>query len=134
MVFESVSQLNANQLKVDASKVTREARLVEDLPDLLKEFEFLFPPDQQARIVRRQDARQRLTLAPAEAAIVRALWNEPELDFDELIRRADLPSARLMTVAMQLEMKRVIRRLPGRRLALMEEIRQWDVPAAEDGT
>jgi hypothetical protein len=31
-------------------------------------------------------------------------------------------------------MKRVIRRLPGRRLALMEEIRQWDVPAAEDGT
>lgn len=110
------------------------ARLVEDLPDLLKEFEFLFPPDEQARLARRQDARQRLTLAPAEAAIVRALWNEPELDFDELIRRADLPSARLMTVAMQLEMKRVIRRLPGRRLALMEEIRQWDVPAAEDRT
>jgi DNA processing protein len=37
------------------------ARLVEDLADILKEFEFLFPPDEQARMVRRQDARQRLT-------------------------------------------------------------------------
>lgn len=31
MVYETVSQLIANQLKVDAAKVTREARLVEDL-------------------------------------------------------------------------------------------------------
>jgi acyl carrier protein len=31
MVFETVVKLIANQLKVDPSKVTREARLVEDL-------------------------------------------------------------------------------------------------------
>ncbi len=106
------------------------ARLVEDLPDILKEFEFLFPPDEQARLVRRQDARQRLTLTPAEESIVRALWEEPELDFDVLIRRTELSSAQLMTLTMQMEMKRLIRRLPGRRLALMDEIRQWDVPEA----
>lgn len=107
------------------------ARLVEDLADILKEFEFLFPPDEQARLLRRQDARQRLTLAPAEESVVRALWTEPELDFDVLIRRTGLASAQLMTLAMQLEMKRVIRRLPGRRLALMDEIRQWDLSPAE---
>jgi DNA processing protein len=107
------------------------ARLVEDLPDILKEFEFLFPPGEQARLVRQQDARQRLTLSAAEQKVVRALWTDPELDFDVLIRRTELTSAQLMTLAMQLEMKRVVRRLPGRRLALMDEIRQWDLGSAE---
>ena len=108
------------------------ARLVEDVSDILKEFEFLFPPAEQARIVRQQDARQRLVLLPAEQSVVRALWTEPELDFDVLIRKTGLSSAQLMTLAMQLEMKRVIRRLPGRRLALMDEIRQWELPPAEE--
>ncbi len=107
------------------------ARLVEDLSDILKEFEFLFPPAEQARLVRQQDARQRLTLAPAEQALVRVLWTEPELDFDVIIRRTGLTSAQLMTLSMQLEMKRIIRRLPGRRLALMDEIRQWGEPPAD---
>ena len=107
------------------------ARLVQDLEDILREFEFLFPPAEQARLARRQDARQRLTLAPAEEAVVRALWTEPELDVDVLIRKTGLSPAQLMTLSMQLEMKRVIRRLPGRRLALMDEIRQWDLAPAE---
>jgi DNA processing protein len=89
------------------------ARLVEDLPDILKEFEFLFPPGERDRLVRQQDPRQRLTLAAPEEAVVRALWSEPELDFDVLVRRTGLSSAQLMTVSMQLEMKRVVRRLPG---------------------
>jgi len=104
------------------------ARLVQDVGDILREFEFLFPPAERERLVRQQDARQRLTLAPAEAAVVRALWTEPELDFDVLIRKTGLASAQLMTLAMQLEMKRVLRRLPGRRLALEDEIRQWGEP------
>ena len=107
------------------------ARLVQDLEDILREFEFLFPPAEQARLTRQQDARQRLTLAPAEEAVVRALWTEPELDVDVLIRKTGLSPAQLMTLSMQLEMKRVIRRLPGRRLALMDEIRQWDLAPAE---
>ena len=107
------------------------ARLVTSLADLLKEFEFLFPPDEQARLSRRQDVRQRLTLTDAEEAVVRALWAEPELDVDVLIRKTSLSPAQMMTLTMQLEMKRVIRRLPGRRLALMDEIRQWDMEPAE---
>ena len=114
------------------SLIRNGARLVEDLADILKEFEFLFPPAEQARLVRGQDARQRLTLLPAEEAVVRALWTEPELDVDVLIRRTGLSSAQLMTLTMQLEMKRVLRRLPGRRLALMDEIRGWDLPPAEE--
>jgi len=108
------------------------ARLVEDFQDILKEFEFLFPPDEQARLLQKQDARQRLTLLPDEEAVVRTLWTDAELDFDVLVRRTGLSPAQLMTLSMQLEMKRVIRRLPGRRLALMDEIRQWDLPPADE--
>jgi hypothetical protein len=35
--------------------------------------------------------------------------DEPELDFDVLIRKTGLTSAQLMTLSMQLEMKRVVR-------------------------
>lgn len=108
------------------------AKLVADLSDILREFEFLFPPAEQARLLRQQDARQRLTLAPGEEKLVRALWPEPEMDFDDLIRRTGLSSAQLLTISMQLEMKRIIRRMPGRRLALCEEIRQWEL-APENG-
>ena len=69
------------------------ARLVEDFQDILKEFEFLFPPDEQARLLRKQDARQRLTLRPDEETLVRALWTDAELDFDLVVRRTGLTSA-----------------------------------------
>ena len=110
------------------------ARLVEDLPDILKEFEFLFPPAERDRMVQRQDPRRNLALSKAEEAIVRALWTEPELDFDVLIRRTETTPAQLATLTMQLEMKRVVRRLPGRRLALLDEIRRWNLDAAPEPT
>ena len=108
------------------------ARLVEDLPDILKEFEFLFPPGEQARLLRQQDPRRNVELSVPEQAVVRALWNDPEVDLDVLIRRTGLASGLMATLTMQLEMKRVIRRLPGRRVALMDEIRRWEGPPGEE--
>lgn len=108
------------------------ARLVEDLPDILKEFEFLFPPGEQARLLRQQDPRRNVELSGPEQAVVRALWNDPEVDVDVLIRRTGLAPAQMATLTMQLEMKRVIRRLPGRRVALQDEIRRWEAPPGEE--
>ncbi|MDR0994003.1 MAG: DNA-processing protein DprA [Verrucomicrobiota bacterium] len=110
------------------------ARLVEDLSDILREFEFLFPPVERARVLGEQDVRQQLTLSAEEEQVVRALWADAELDVDVLIRRTGWSSAKLMTLTMQLEMKRIIRRLPGRRIALMEEIRRWEQPVSADAT
>jgi DNA processing protein len=101
------------------------ARLVEELDDILREFEFLFPPSERQRALQSVDARAQVALSGAEKAVLKALWNEGEADQDDVARRSGLPLPRLLTVLMQLEMKRIVHRLPGRRIALDEAVRQW---------
>ena len=104
------------------------ARLVEDVDDILKEFEFLIPPEkrQSASL----DARPGLPLSGDEQNVVRALWEEP-LDVDTLGQRAGLDAARLSALLLGLEMKRVVRMLPGRRVSLADGLRELR-PAARD--
>lgn len=101
------------------------ARLVEELDDILREFEFLFPPSERKRALQSVDARAQVALSGAEKAVLKALWREGEADQDDVGRRSGLPLPQLMTVLMQLEMKRIVHRLPGRRIALDEAVRQW---------
>ena len=104
------------------------ARLVEDVDDILQEFEFLIPPEkrQSASL----DARTGLPLSGDEQNVVRALWEEP-LDVDTLGQRAGLDAARLSALLLGLEMKRVVRMLPGRRVSLADGLRELR-PAARD--
>lgn len=114
------------------NKLIREgAVLVQEVADVLEEFEGLFPASAIARENQRQDIRQRLPLSPEEERVVRALWREPEMDLDELARRAELPVQRLLTLSLQMEMKRILRRLPGRRVALADGVRGWTFPGGE---
>ena len=104
------------------------AKLVENLEDILREFEFLFPMEERRRALQNADVRRQLPLSPAETAVLRALWREGEADQDDLSRRTGLSIARLLTLLMQMEMKRFIRRLPRRRVAIDESIRGWEFP------
>lgn len=101
------------------------ARLVEGLEDILREFEFLFPAAERKRALQRVDSRSRVGVNGAEKAVLRALWKEGELDQDEVGRRCGMGVAQLMTVLMQMEMKRLVRRLPGGRVAVDEAVREW---------
>ena len=101
------------------------ARLVEELDDILREFEFLFPPSERKQALQSVDARAQVALSGAEKAVLKALWRDGEADQDDVGRRSGLPLPQLMTVLMQLEMKRIVHRLPGRRIALDEAVRQW---------
>lgn len=98
------------------------ARLVQDIRDILEEFEFLFPPSAAADAERTLDPRASAPLPPDEAAILRALWQTPERPIDEVIRETGLPASRVTVLAMQMEMKRLVKMLPGRRLALAADI------------
>lgn len=109
------------------------ARLVEGIGDILKEFEFLFPAPVREVVEQSMDPRQQVRLSPAETAIVKVLWQEPEVDQDVVIRQTGLSVGQLMVVAMQLEMKRIIRRLPGRKLALADAVRHWHLPELQGG-
>ncbi len=87
------------------------AKLVEDVDDILQEFEFLIPPDTGKKLD--EHRRPEVELSGEEQDIVRALWHGA-LDVDALAREAGLNSAKISSLLITLEMKRVIRMLPGR--------------------
>ena len=88
------------------------ARLVESVDDVLEEFEFLIPS------AGRGASENLPPLNADEEKIVRALAEE-ELDMDTLTRITGVPAAALSVLILGLEMKRVVRMLPGRRVALI---------------
>lgn len=99
------------------------AKLVESLDDILEEYEFLIPPKEREVPESATAARPDVPMTDAESKIVEALWNEP-LDVDSLAREAGLKSHELSGMLLGLEMKRVVRMLPGRMVELAEDLRQ----------
>jgi len=97
------------------------ATLVEDVDDILREFEFLIPPEKKEKAAA-LDQRPQMVLSDEEQAIVRGLW-DGGLDMDSLTRKVGLKSAAVSSLLIGLEMKRVVRMLPGRSVELADGIR-----------
>lgn len=98
------------------------AKLVERLDDILDEYEFLIPPAERTAPVDVPSARPDVPLSEVESKIVKALWQEP-LDVDSLARTVGLPSHELSGLLLGLEMKRVLRTLPGRVVELADDLK-----------
>lgn len=97
------------------------ARLCEGIDDILQEFEMLLPAGRrtaEAAMPKRPD----VPLTADEQAVVRALW-KGALDVDALARAASLKSAQVSALLLGLEMKRVVRILPGRVVELAEGLK-----------
>jgi DNA processing protein len=92
------------------------ARLVENVDDIVEEFEMLIPPEkkQQAETMKK---RPDVQLTADEERVVRSLGHG-QLDIDELSREAGLKSHVVASLLLGLEMKRVVRMLPGRKVEL----------------
>lgn len=88
------------------------AKLVEHVDDILQEFEFLLPPHDRRRL---QSPSPSPPLTEEEQRFVQAL-EDGEQDVDTLIRKTGIPAAAVQAMLVGLEMKRVIRMLPGRRV------------------
>ena len=98
------------------------AKLVERLDDILEEYEFLIPPSELDAPGSEPAARPDVPLSEGESKIVEALWQEP-LDIDALGRGIGMKSHELSSLLLGLEMKRVIRMLPGRMVELSEDLK-----------
>jgi DNA processing protein len=98
------------------------AKLVERIDDILEEYEFLLPPTERAVPEPVAAARPDVPMSDQESRIVEALWQE-SLDTDSLARELGLPSHELSSLLLGLEMKRVIRTLPGRVVELADDLR-----------
>jgi len=96
------------------------ARLVTDVDDILQEFELLIPPE-PARRAEQMSARPEISLGAEEVSLVTPLLEGP-MDVDSLTRAAGLKSSQVNSLLIGLEMKRVIRMLPGRMVELTVQL------------
>lgn len=98
------------------------ARLVEDIDDVLQEFEYLFPPDKPEK--KPADIGAEPAMSDEEKAIARALEENDEMDVDSLGRETGLPPANINAVLLGMEIKRMARMLPGRRVRLGQALKR----------
>ena len=92
------------------------ARLVEDVSDVLDEFSFLLPPERAERPAPAAGPYP-FSFNAEEQRVVEALAGGTD-EADALARACGLAAPQLSAVLLGLELKRVVRMLPGRRVEL----------------
>lgn len=90
------------------------ARLVESVEDILEELGSLLP----ARARPSDPEGIRIPLTAAESALVSILRGEGESELDGLIRQSGKSASEVSALLLGLEMKRVVKMLPGQRVGL----------------
>ena len=99
------------------------AKLVDNVGDILEEFELLIPPGTMEEPENQPAARPEVPLSEDEKKLVEALW-PGALDVDTLARETGMTSAQISGVLLGLEMKRVVNIMPGRVVELADDLRK----------
>ncbi|HVK59441.1 MAG TPA: DNA-protecting protein DprA, partial [Candidatus Kapabacteria bacterium] len=91
--------------------IKKGAKLCEGAEDIVTEFEYLFPTSNKPQAGGTQ--LPGLTLTENERLIYEALGSE-ELFIDEMIVRTGLPASTVSVALLTLEMKKLVRQMPGK--------------------
>ena len=83
------------------------------MEDILSEFEYLFPSSNRPPSAGETGVLPALELSENEQKVYDRLGNE-EVGIDAVIRHSCLPSSAVSVALLNLEMKRLIRQLPGK--------------------
>jgi DNA processing protein len=87
--------------------------LCESAEDILSEFEYLFPGSNRPPSPGETGVLPALELSETEKSVYESLSHE-ESAIDEVIRRSGLPSSAVSVALLSMEMKRVVKLLPGK--------------------
>ena len=89
------------------------AKLVTDGRDVMEDLETLFPQSSAAPGLPEKSSPALESLDDSERAVLNAI-EDRETDIETIINRSELPSAAVSTALLRLEMKRLVKQLPGK--------------------
>jgi DNA processing protein len=111
-VFAVPGRIDSPRSKGCHELIKKGAKLCEGAEDILSEFEYLFPPSNRSGAAG-EPQLPAVELSLNEQKIYDSLDGE-ELSIDEVIRKCSLPSSAVSVGLLSLEMKRLVRQLPGK--------------------
>ena len=112
-VFAVPGRIDSPRSKGCHELIKKGAKLCESAEDILSEFEYLFPASNRPPSASETGVLPAIELSENEQKVYDALDHE-ESSIDEVIRRSGLPSSAVSVALLSLEMKRVVRQLPGK--------------------
>src|SRR6266513_4495841 len=112
-LFAVPGRIDSPQSKGCHELIKKGAKLGEGAGDILSEFEYLFPASNRPPSPVESGTLPALSLSENEQKIHDVLSKE-ELAMDDVIRRSGLPASAASVALLSLEMKRLVRQLPGK--------------------
>jgi DNA processing protein len=112
-IFAVPGRIDSPRSKGCHELIKKGAKLCESAEDILSEFEYLFPSSNRPAAPNESGVLPALELSENEQKIYSALDGE-ELSIDDVIRKSGLPSSAISVGLLSLEMKRLVKQLPGK--------------------
>jgi len=112
-VFAVPGRIDSPRSKGCHDLIKKGAKLCEGIEDVLSEFEYLFPSSNRPPSVSETGLLPALELSENEQKVFATLGQE-EISIDEVIRHSGLPASAASVALFSLEMKRLLRQLPGK--------------------
>jgi DNA processing protein len=113
-IFAVPGRIDSPRSKGCHELIKKGAKLCEGAEDILSEFEYLFPVSNRPASPNETGVLPALTLSANEQKVYDVLRRDDEISIDEVIRFSGLPSSAASVALLSLEMKRLIKQLPGK--------------------
>jgi DNA processing protein len=112
-VFAVPGRIDSPRSKGCHELIKKGAKLCESAEDILSEFEYLFPSSNRPPGPSETGVLPALELSENEQKVFGTLDHQ-ELGIDEIIRKSGLPTSAVSVALLSLEMKRMVKQLPGK--------------------
>ena len=112
-IFAVPGRIDSPRSKGCHDLIKKGAKLCEGVEDILSEFEYLYPATNRPPSPGETGVLPVLELSDNEKLVYDSLGHD-ELAIDEVIRKCGLPSSAVSVALFSLEMKRLVKQLPGK--------------------
>jgi DNA processing protein len=117
-VFAVPGRIDSPRSKGCHELIKKGAKLCEGAEDILSEFEYLFPAPNRPAAPNETGVLPALVLSGNEEIVYGLLRCGQERGIDDVIQESGLPSSAVAVALLSLELKRLVRQLPGKRFRL----------------